>query len=260
MVKQVITRSSVSPRIDENVEEHLDNHLDKHIKTTYLIMKRILDIIFSLLALVLLCPVFFLIICCIKIDSKGSVFFKQKRIGKNKKEFYILKFRTMKIETPQYIPTDKLNKSNNYITRVGHFLRESSLDELPQFINILKGDMTLIGPRPALYNQYDLINERDKYHVNELKPGLTGWAQVNGRDRLSTKEKAKLDGEYYLKYGVIIDLKCFFKTFYTVIMRDGYVEGAESVKVEPSKNNVKRRSINETSTNGVNSSIDDRAV
>ena len=225
MVKQVITRSSVSPRIDENVEEHLENHLDKHIKTTYLIMKRILDIIFSLLALVLLCPIFLIIICCIKIDSKGPAFFKQKRIGKNKKEFYILKFRTMKIETPQYIPTDKLNKSNNYITRVGHFLRESSLDELPQFINILRGDMTLIGPRPALYNQYDLINERDKYHVNELKPGLTGWAQVNGRDRLSTKEKAKLDGEYVEKMSFLFDCKCFFKTITSVLKHEGVVEG-----------------------------------
>ena len=231
MVKQVITRSSVSPRIDENVEEHLDNHLDKHIKMTYLIMKRILDIIFSLLALVLLCPVFFLIICCIKIDSKGSVFFKQKRIGKNKKEFYILKFRTMKIETPQYIPTDKLNKSNNYITRVGHFLRKSSLDELPQFINILRGDMTLIGPRPALYNQYDLINERDKYHVNELKPGLTGWAQVNGRNLLSWEDKFEKDVYYVRNISFLFDLKIVLKTI-AVVFRHNDINSATNATME----------------------------
>ncbi|SER47060.1 sugar transferase [Lachnobacterium bovis] len=266
MIKHVLTDNKGCLNFDEktsmNYNIEYDKILEKNqkIKKIYMIFKRILDVIFSLSALVLLCPIFLIIVCCIKIDSKGPAFFKQKRIGKNKKEFYIIKFRTMTVDTPQYIPTHMLNKSNNYITKVGRFLRGSSLDELPQFINILKGDMALIGPRPALYNQYDLINERDRYRVNEIKPGLTGWAQVNGRDKLTTKAKARLDGEYYIKYGILIDLKCFFKTFYTVIMRDGYVEGAENVKMETSNDEVKRRSINETSTDGINGSIDDRAI
>ncbi|BBB90127.1 MAG TPA: sugar transferase [Methylomusa anaerophila] len=193
----------------------------------YPAIKRILDFILSLMAMVLLWPVFLLIAVLIKINSKGPVFFKQRRIGKNKGEFYILKFRTMRTDTPQDMPTHMLQNPDVFITSVGKFLRKSSLDELPQIINILRGEMSIIGPRPALWNQYDLIAERDKYGVNDIYPGLTGWAQVNGRDELPIDVKAKLDGEYVERMSLVFDVKIFFKTIFSVLKREGIVEGSK---------------------------------
>ena len=191
----------------------------------YLKIKRLIDIILSLIGLIVLSPVFLILIIAIKIDSKGPVLFKQKRVGINKTHFNILKFRTMKIDTPKDTPTHLLENPEQWITRVGKFLRKTSLDELPQIINILKGEMSIIGPRPALWNQYDLIEERDKYSANDVPVGLTGWAQINGRDELDIKVKAKLDGEYAEKIGPIMDLRCFFGTIFSVLRSDGVVEG-----------------------------------
>ena len=157
-------------------------------------LKRVIDFVLSLTGLIVLSPVFIILCLWIKIDSQGSIFFKQKRVGKNKEYFNILKFRTMYIDTPKDLPTHMLSNPDQYITRAGKFLRKTSLDELPQIINILKGEMAIIGPRPALWNQDDLITERDKYKANDIKPGLTGWAQINGRDELDIDLKAKLDG------------------------------------------------------------------
>ncbi|MEH7814978.1 sugar transferase, partial [Bacillus toyonensis] len=168
---------------------------------------------------------FLLLIICIKLDSKGPVLFKQRRIGKGKKEFYILKFRTMRIDTPKDMPTHLLEDPDMYITKVGKFLRKTSLDELPQIINIIKGEMSIIGPRPALWNQYDLIKERDKYGANDVTPGLTGWAQINGRDELPIDVKAKLDGEYVDKLSPLFDLKVFFMTIKSVLKSEGVKEG-----------------------------------
>lgn len=188
-------------------------------------IKRWLDFILSLIGLIVLSPLFIIIILAIKLDSKGPVLFKQKRVGKNKKHFYILKFRTMRTDAPKDTPTHMLKNPEAYITRVGKFLRKSSLDELPQIINIIKGDMSIIGPRPALWNQYDLIEERDKYGANDIYPGLTGWAQINGRDELPIDVKAKYDGEYVKKLSFWMDLKCFFGTILAVLKSDGVVEG-----------------------------------
>lgn len=191
----------------------------------YLLIKRTADIILSLIGLIFLSPIFLIIIVAIKIDSKGPVLFKQKRVGIHKKHFNILKFRTMRIDTPRDIPTHLLENPEQYITRVGKFLRKTSLDELPQIINILVGDMSIIGPRPALWNQYDLIEERDKYGANDIKPGLTGWAQINGRDELPIVVKAKLDGEYVEKMSFWFDAKMFFASIFSVLKHDGVVEG-----------------------------------
>lgn len=191
----------------------------------YPILKRILDFALSLIGLIVLSPLFLVLAVLIKFDSKGPILFKQKRIGKNKKYFYILKFRTMKTDTPKDMPTHLLENADAYITKIGKFLRKTSLDELPQIINILKGEMSIIGPRPALWNQYDLISERDKYGANNIKPGLTGWAQINGRDELPVDVKAKLDGEYVEKMSFVFDCKCFFKTIISVIKHEGIVEG-----------------------------------
>lgn len=188
-------------------------------------VKRLLDFILALLSLIILSPVFIIISLIIKMTSEGPVFFKQKRIGKNKVEFYIYKFRTMRTDTPKDTPTHLLKNPEQYITRIGKFLRKTSLDELPQLINILKGEMSFIGPRPALWNQYDLIAERDKYGANDVYPGLTGWAQINGRDELPIPIKAKLDGEYVKNMSFLFDLKCFFGTIISVIKSDGVVEG-----------------------------------
>ncbi|MEA5026323.1 Undecaprenyl phosphate N,N'-diacetylbacillosamine 1-phosphate transferase [bioreactor metagenome] len=188
-------------------------------------VKRFMDISLSLLGMIVLIPVWLLIIIAILIDDFGPVFFSQKRFGINKSLFNIYKFRTMKINTPRDQPTHLLENPEQYITRVGKFLRKSSLDELPQLINIFKGDMSVIGPRPALWNQDDLIAERDIYHANEIKPGLTGWAQVNGRDELSIKMKAKFDGEYSAGISFSMDWKCFWRTIVSVINHDGIVEG-----------------------------------
>lgn len=191
----------------------------------YMKIKRGIDFILSLIAMVVLSPVFLVLIIAIKLDSKGAVLFKQKRVGIHKTYFNILKFRTMKIDTPKDMPTHVLSNPEQYITKVGKFLRKTSLDELPQIINILKGEMSIIGPRPALWNQYDLIEERDKYGANDVMPGLTGWAQINGRDELEIPVKAKLDGEYVEKMSFFMDVKCFVGTIISVLKSDGVVEG-----------------------------------
>lgn len=188
-------------------------------------LKRIIDFIMSLCGLIILSPVFLILCIWIKFDSKGSILFKQKRVGIHKSYFNILKFRTMYIDTPKEVPTHLLSNPEQYITKVGKFLRKTSLDELPQVFNILKGDMSVIGPRPALWNQYDLIEERDKYGANDIKPGLTGWAQINGRDELEIEVKAKLDGEYVKKMSLWFDIKCFIGTIFSVLKSDGVVEG-----------------------------------
>lgn len=191
----------------------------------YLKVKRIIDFFLSLIGFIILSPMFLLIIIAIKLDSSGPVLFKQKRIGINKKYFYILKFRTMRIDTPKDTPTHLLENPELWITNVGRFLRRTSLDELPQIINIMKGEMSIIGPRPALWNQIDLIEEREKYGANNVPVGLTGWAQINGRDEIGLDLKAKLDGEYVRKIGVLMDLKCFVGSIYSVLKGDGVVEG-----------------------------------
>lgn len=191
----------------------------------YTHIKRVLDFGLALLGLIVLLPVLLILVIAIKVDSKGPVLFKQKRVGIHKSHFMILKFRTMRIDTPKDMPTHLLENPEQYITKVGKFLRKTSLDELPQIFNIIKGDMAIVGPRPALWNQYDLIEERDKYGANDIRPGLTGWAQINGRDELEIPVKAKLDGEYVQKMGPGMDLKCFFGTFASVLRSDGVVEG-----------------------------------
>ncbi|MCI8541124.1 MAG: sugar transferase [Erysipelotrichaceae bacterium] len=188
-------------------------------------IKRILDFVLAFLALVLLSPLFLVLCIWIKADSKGPVFFKQKRVGKNKTHFQILKFRTMVVDTPSEMPTHMLANPEGYITRIGKVLRKTSLDELPQLINILKGDMAVIGPRPALWNQAELIAARDLYGANDVTPGLSGWAQINGRDELEIDVKAKLDGYYAEHISFLFDLKCFFGTFISVVKHDGVVEG-----------------------------------
>lgn len=188
-------------------------------------IKRILDILLSFCGLILLMPAFLVIIILIKKDSKGPVLFRQKRIGIHGKYFYILKFRTMKQDTPAHMPTHMLQDPEQYITRIGKVLRKTSLDELPQIINILKGDMSIIGPRPALWNQYDLIEEREQYGANDILPGLSGWAQINGRDELEISLKAKLDGFYAKNISFRFDCICFFKTVASVLKHDGVVEG-----------------------------------
>lgn len=188
-------------------------------------LKRIIDFVLSLIGLIVLSPVFIILCIWIKLDSKGPIFFRQKRVGKNKKHFNILKFRTMYIDTPKDMPTHMLSNPDQYITKAGKFLRKTSLDELPQIINILKGEMAIIGPRPALWNQDDLIAERDKYGANDIKPGLTGWAQINGRDELEIDVKASLDGEYVRRMSFPFDVKCFFGTITSVLKHEGVVEG-----------------------------------
>jgi O-antigen biosynthesis protein WbqP len=191
----------------------------------YSIIKRVIDFILALLGLIILSPVFLILTIAIKVDSKGPVLFKQKRVGINKTHFNMLKFRTMRIDTPKDTPTHLLENPEQYITKVGIFLRKSSLDELPQVINILCGTMACIGPRPALWNQYDLIAERDKYGANDIRPGLTGWAQINGRDELPIDIKARLDGEYVQSMSLGIDVKCFFGTIVNVLSGEGVIEG-----------------------------------
>ncbi len=188
-------------------------------------IKRVIDILLSLCGIIILSPLFLLLILWIKADSTGPVFFRQRRIGIHKKEFDILKFRTMRTDTPKDVPTHLLEDPEKYITKAGRFLRKTSLDELPQMINILKGDMSIVGPRPALYNQYDLIAERDKYGANDVMPGLTGWAQINGRDELPIPVKAELDGYYTRHLSFWMDLKCFFGTFKAVLGHEGFSEG-----------------------------------
>ena len=197
--------------------------------------KRLIDIILSFLGIVVLSLPMLIIAIAIKCDSRGPVFFKQKRVGKNKKHFMILKFRTMRTDTPHDAPTHELNDPKRWITKVGGFLRKTSLDELPQLFNILAGSMSVIGPRPALWNQFDLIDERDKYGANDVRPGLTGWAQINGRDELPIPDKAALDGEYIKRMGFGFDCKCFFGTVKSVLKSDGVVEGGTG-ELEKQKN------------------------
>jgi len=191
----------------------------------YLKIKRLIDIVLSIFGLIILIPLFLSLIIAIKLDSKGPILFKQKRVGIHKAHFKLLKFRTMRIDTPKDIPTHLLQNPEKWITRIGKILRKTSLDELPQIINILKGEMSIIGPRPALWNQYDLIKERDKYGVNDIPVGLSGWAQINGRDELPIEIKAELDGEYAKKIGFLMDVKCFFGSIISIFKSDGIVEG-----------------------------------
>lgn len=191
----------------------------------YMKIKRLIDIALSTIGLIILSPIFAILIIAIKVDSPGPVLFKQKRVGIHKSHFHILKFRTMRIDTPKDTPTHLLENPDQWITKVGKFLRKTSLDELPQIINIFKGEMSIIGPRPALWNQYDLIEERDKYGANDIRPGLTGWAQINGRDELPIDIKASLDGEYVKNMSFRMDVRCFFGTIVSVFKHDGVVEG-----------------------------------
>lgn len=188
-------------------------------------VKRVIDFTASLIGLIVLSWLFLFLIIWIKLDSKGPVLFKQKRVGIHKTYFYIYKFRTMYIDTPKDMPTHMLKNPEQYITKAGKFLRKTSLDELPQILNILKGEMSVIGPRPALWNQDDLVAEREKYGANDVMPGLSGWAQINGRDELPIDVKAKLDGEYAKKISFRFDMKCFFGTVASVLKSDGVVEG-----------------------------------
>ena len=187
-------------------------------------IKRVIDFVLSLIGGIVLLPIFLIISLAIVIDDPGPVIFKQKRVGKGKKLFWLHKFRSMKLNTPD-IPTHLLEHPEQYITKVGKFLRKTSLDELPQVYDILFGKMSIIGPRPALWNQDDLVAERDRYGANDIKPGLTGWAQINGRDELEIPEKARLDGEYVEKMSFLFDCKCFFGTIRSVLKSDGVVEG-----------------------------------
>lgn len=187
--------------------------------------KRIIDIVCSFLAIIVFSVIYIPICIIIKCTSEGPIFFKQKRVGRDKSYFNILKFRTMRIDTPKDCPTHLLENPDQYITTVGRFLRKTSLDELPQIFNILKGDMSIIGPRPALWNQDDLVAERDKYNINSLKPGLTGWAQINGRDELPIPVKVEMDKIYYDNLSFLFDVRCLFLTVKSVIKSDGVVEG-----------------------------------
>ena len=191
--------------------------------------KRLIDIILSACGIVVLIPLWVILAIAIKIDDPGPIFFRQKRIGQDengeKQFFQIYKYRSMKMCTPKDCPTHLLQNPEQYITKVGGFLRKTSLDELPQIFNILAGQMSIIGPRPALWNQDDLYEERAKYGANAVRPGLTGWAQINGRDELPIDVKAKLDGEYVRNLSFAFDVKCFFGTIVSVLKHDGVVEG-----------------------------------
>ena len=198
----------------------------------YPIVKRILDVIISAVALIVLLPVFVVIALVIRLDSKGSVFFLQKRAGRGDKTFRMVKFRTMRVDTPHDTATHLLKNADSYITRVGAFLRKTSLDELPQLWNIIVGDMSLVGPRPALWNQEDLLQARRRFSATDVRPGLTGWAQINGRDELPIEQKAQLDGEYVQRMSFCFDLRCILGTISAVIHRRGVVEGGTGAMQE----------------------------
>ncbi len=189
-------------------------------------IKRGGDLIFSCISMFILAPLFLVLVVAVKLDSPGPVLFRQKRVGIHKKYFNILKFRTMPQDAPSEVPKHLQTESEQQFTRLGRFLRRTSLDELPQIFNIIRGDMAVVGPRPALWNQEDLIEERDTYGANDVRPGLTGWAQINGRDELDIFQKAKLDGEYVKKMGLMMDLRCFFGTFLKVLRAEGVKEGS----------------------------------
>lgn len=200
------------------------------------VFKKIIANILSFCGLVLLSPLYAILCLAVVIDDPGPVFFKQKRVGKDKKFFMLHKFRSMKMSTPHDMPTHMLENPDQYITKVGKLLRKSSLDELPQIWDIFRGKMAVIGPRPALWNQADLVAEREKYGANDVTPGLTGWAQINGRDELEIPIKAKLDGDYVKKESFLFDIKCFFGTIKSVAASEGVVEGGTG---EMKKNSVR---------------------
>lgn len=200
--------------------------------------KRLIDIVLSMLGAILASWLYLIIAIAIEIDDPGPVFFGQKRVGKGKSHFTLWKFRSMKMSTPHDTPTHLLDNPEQYITRVGRFLRKSSLDEIPQIWNIFKGDMSVIGPRPALWNQYDLIAERDKYGANDIRPGLSGWAQICGRDELEIGDKARLDGEYVQKMSFLFDCRCFFATPIGALRGNGVVEGGTGVLHKKEKSKV----------------------
>ncbi len=204
-------------------------------------VKRVIDVALALGGLTVLCVPIALIAIAIKLDSKGPVFFRQQRFGLHKKPFEILKFRTMRVDAPRDVPTFALNDPAKWITRVGGFLRKTSLDELPQIFNILAGQMSVIGPRPVILNEVELINERDKYGANDILPGITGWAQINGRDELRFETKARLDGEYVKRMSLGFDCWCFFATIVKVLRKDGVVEG--NVDEEQDKREEKSEKI-----------------
>lgn len=203
----------------------LNNRNSQKNNQFYLYIKRILDFILSLVGIVVLLPIFIIISIAIRLDSEGPIIFKQKRYGKDKKVFNIYKFRSMSINAPRNEKTRNLYNSDKYITRVGSFLRKTSLDELPQLFNILLGQMSIIGPRPVILKEHELIKKREKYNANNIKPGITGWAQINGRDTLSDDKKAELDGYYAMNMGPVLDIKCFFMTILYVFKRKDIIEG-----------------------------------
>lgn len=226
----------------------------------YHYIKRGIDIILSGMAIVILSPLLLFLCIAIKLDTPGPILFKQKRVGIHRSFFQIYKFRTMRIDTPKDVPTHMLENPEQYITKVGKFLRKTSLDELPQIFNIFKGEMSIVGPRPALWNQDDLVAEREKYGANDVTPGLTGWAQINGRDELEIPDKARLDGEYVKHLGPWMDLKCFLGTIGSVLMHDGVVEGGtgelnkaeeetEAHKSETAQSSAKRKPLQKTQKN-----------
>lgn len=231
--KVIFVMNDNEPENADGVKGHLESVGESKSKRSIYdkFFKRVIDWVVSFIGLIVLSPLFLILSIAIYIDDPGPVFFTQKRIGMDKRFFKLHKFRSMKMSTPHDVPTHMLDNPEQYITRVGRFLRKSSLDELPQIAEILIGNMSIIGPRPALWNQYLLIAERDKYDANDIRPGLTGWAQINGRDELEISVKAKLDGEYVEKLmsgGVaafFFDVRCFFGTIFNVLRGDGVVEG-----------------------------------
>ena len=195
----------------------------------YTYVKFSVDLAVAIISLFLLAFVLGIVSIFIKVDSKGPVLFKQQRSGKDKKPFTIYKFRTMTTDAPKNAPTCELQDATHYITRVGNVMRKLSIDELPQLLNIIKGEMSFVGPRPVILNEVDLIYERDKYNANSCKPGITGWAQANGRDEINFYDKARMDGEYTEKLGLMMDLRCLAKTVETILFAKGYQEGARTI-------------------------------
>lgn len=236
--KVIFVRDDNDEKNADGIRGHLEAVGDSEYKPEFYekYVKRFLDIVLSLVGLVLLSPFFLVIVIVMEIDDPGPVIFSQKRIGKNKKFFKLYKFRTMKMSTPHDVPTHMLKNPEKYITRTGRFMRKHSIDEVVQCFNVLCGSISIIGPRPALWNQDLLTAERDKYGANDIKPGLTGWAQINGRDELEIPVKAKLDGEYTAKLkkggwtAFAFDCKCFLGTFFSVLRGKGVVEGGTGVK------------------------------
>lgn len=219
-------KNNNSDELDKDCYVNSGKPTGKHKVTVYeQVVKPIIDRCLAFIGLLILSPIFLILCIAVYISDPGPIFFCQKRVGKNKKYFMLYKFRSMKMSTPHDMPTHMLENPEQYITRIGKFLRKTSLDELPQIWNVLKGDMSFIGPRPSLWNQYDLIEERDKYGANDVVPGLSGWAQINGRDELEIDIKAKLDGDYSNKISFGFDAKCFFGTIFSVLRSEGVVEG-----------------------------------